>query len=226
MSDGPLHPRRALLDRHHPARPGRRRRVLRRAVRVGARGRHAPGVARQLLRARLPGGDVGAVSSQPEGAPPAARGTRTYGWTTPTRPQRGPRRRRRRPERAVRRRATRAGWRSSPTRPAPRSACGRPRAPRRDGRQRARLAELQRPQHPRRRRRARVLRRGVRLGIARHRAAASRGRCPATATSSSSARPGCARTWRRWARPSASRTSSRASPDRRRPARHRRRTGA
>ena len=67
-----------------------------------------------------------------------------------------------------------------------------------------------------------VLRRGVRLGGARRSAAASRcGRCPATATSSSSARPGHARAHGRDGRAgAASRTSSRASPDRRRPARH------
>ena len=97
------------------------------------------------------------------------------------------------------------------------------RAPRRRGRQRARLAELQRPQHARRRGREGVLRRRLRLGAARRRAASRCGRCPATATSSSSATRACARTWPRWARRSASRTSSRAvsrspttSPTRRR----------
>ena len=52
-------------------------------------------------------------------------------------------------------------------------------APRRHGRQRARLAELQRPPHARPRRRARVLRRGVRLGAARHRRPADAWALPA-----------------------------------------------
>ena len=84
-----------------------------------------PGSPGSYLVARLGGRDVAAVSSQPEGGPPAA-AWNTYVWVTDadatadkvraaggdvlSRPSISP---------------TRAGWRSSPTRPGPRSASGR-----------------------------------------------------------------------------------------------------
>ena len=71
-------------------------------------------------------------------------------------------------------------------------------APRRDGRQRARQPQLQRPQHPRPRAREGVLRRGVRLGAARRWAC---GRCPSTATTSRRSTRARASGWPRWARP-------------------------
>ena len=61
-------------------------------------------------------------------------------------------------------------------------------------RQRSRLAELQRPQHPRPGDREDVLRRGLRLADAGARRRRSRcGRCPATATTSSATVRACAR---------------------------------
>ena len=48
---------------------------------MGARGDHASGLAGSYCVARLGGGDVAAVSSQPEGGPPAA-AWNTYVWVT------------------------------------------------------------------------------------------------------------------------------------------------
>ena len=91
-------------------------------------------------------------------------------------------------------------------------ASGRPgRTARRGRRQRARLGELQPAPHARREGRGGVLRRGVRLGAARRRRRLDVGARRRTATSSSGAGRGCASRWRRWARRSGSRTSSRAS---------------
>ena len=145
-----------------------------------------------------------AIGSQPEGAPrPAA--WNTYVWVD------GRRRDRRkvreaggtRAHGAVRRRRRRAAWRSSPTRPAPRSASGRPSAHRgADGRQRARLAELQRPPHA-------ATSRARRRSTAR----CSAGSCSTSATASMWALPALRRLpraaharharehGRRWARP-------------------------
>ena len=102
-----------------------------------------------------------------EGAPPAASGTPTSGSTVPTR------RRRRSARPAAPSSGSRstswtpAGWRSSRIPRARRSASGR------RGSTGAQIVnehgtgQLQRPRHPRRRRREDVLRRGVRLGDAR-----------------------------------------------------------
>ena len=97
----------------------------------------------------------------------------------------------------------------------------------RANRQRAGLAELQRPQHPRRGRGEVVLRLGVRLADARPGRRGSRcGRCPATATFSSATTPTSASRWRRRARPRGSRTSSRPSIRSRTTSPTRRRIGA
>ena len=171
-----------------------------------------PGSPGHYLIARLPGGDVAAVGSPARDAPAPAGGTRTCGWTdadetaAKVRAAGG-----RVLHGADRRRRRRAAWRSSPTPRAPRSPSGSRAAPRRRGRQRARLGELQRPPHARPRGRAGVLRRGLRLGAARHRRRLDVGAARLRRLPRASARPACARTWPRWARPSASRTSSRAS---------------
>ncbi len=76
------------------------------------------------------------------------------------------------------------------------------RAPGRPDRQRARLGELQRPQHPRPRRARRPSTARCSAGRRSSSAAASRcGRCRATATSSSTATPACASGWPRAVRP-------------------------
>ena len=76
----------------------------------------------------------------------------------------------------------------------------------------ARFPELQRPQHPRRGRREVLLRLGVRLADPGAAAAAPRcGRCPATATTWRSSTPASASRWPRSAVRRASRTSWRAS---------------
>ena len=157
---------------------------------------------------RIRGGDVAAVGSIPEGAPPMATWN-TYIWVDSA------------DETAAKARDagggvvwspstswTRGGWPSSPI---PRGGVLRlagEGAQGREGRQRARLAELQRPRHPGPRGRQGVLRRRVRLedaGAARRRRC---GRCPATAITSRRATRACASRWRRWARPTASSTSS------------------
>ena len=69
-----------MLDRHDAARSRGRRRLLRRPVRVGARGRHAAG--RRPASTTSPGsrgGDVAAVGSPAEGAPRRA-AWNTYVW--------------------------------------------------------------------------------------------------------------------------------------------------
>ena len=183
-----------------------------------------PGAPVKYFLALLPGGPVAGVASQPEGMQRAVAWD-TYVWVADadetaakvraaggTRAQRALRRRRLGTDGAVRR----------PRRRRVLPVAGE-RASRRGGRQRARVAELQRPPHARpRRARARSTER-CSAGSSSTWAAVTPGRSPATATSSSSATPGCARAWRRWARRSGSRTSSRAS---RRSRTTRRRTGA
>ena len=84
-------------------------------------------------------------------------------------------------------------------------------APRRQGRQRARLAQLQRPQHHATSTRPRRSTGRCSAGRSSTPAEPRCGRCPATATSWRAVPRGCARTWPRWALRSASRTWSRAS---------------
>ena len=173
--------------------PTGRRRLLRRPVRLGVRGRDAAGVARAGTSSR----DSAAatwppIGSQPEGgAADRRRGTPTSGSRAPTRP----------PRRCAPPAAASlmepfdvmdAGRMAVFTDPEGAAFCvwQAKRAQGRADRQRARLAELQRPEHPRRRGREVVLRRGVRLGDARPAAAPRCGRCPATATTSSESDPG------------------------------------
>ena len=161
----------------------------------------APG---RYFIARLRGGDVAAVGSPPEGAPPAAVWN-TYVWVddadetaAKVRAAGGTR-----AQRAVRRRAT-PGRMAVFADPEGAAFCvwQAERAPRRRGRQRARLAELQRPQHARPR--------GARR---RSTARSSAGRLLDVGGGSMWALPGygdfleaaharaCARAWPRWARP-------------------------
>ena len=200
-------------------------RVLRRAVRVGVRGRHA--AARRpasYFIARLHGGDVAAVGSQPEGAPQSAAWD-TYVWVQDA------------DETAAKVRAAGGSVLHGAVRRRRRRAHGGLRRPRRRrvlrlaGRARTAaptvvnehgVAELQRPPHARPRGREGVLRRGLRLGAPRRRRRLDVGAARPTATSSSSARPGCASRWPRWARPERFEdVVASLVPHRRRPARHR-----
>ena len=169
-----------------------------------------PDAPRRYFIARLRGGDVAAVAPSPRARRPPRRGTPTSGSTTPTRP---------RPRSAPPAARVLAEPRTSATSgrmavfadpEGARSASGRPGAPRRRGRQRARLAELQRPQHARRR-------------AARRRSTArcSAGSCSTSATARVGAARlrrlpraaharACARAWPRWAPRRASRRWSRA----------------
>ena len=124
----------------------------------------APESEGRYFTARIRGGDVAAVGSVPAGAPPQAM------WNTYVSVQSADDTatkvrecRRQRPDGAVRRDGCRPDGRvrrpggGGVLRVAGQSAQGRA------GRQRARQPELQRPQHPRRRRRQGLLWRGVRL---------------------------------------------------------------
>ena len=105
-----------------------------------------PGSPGSYRVARLGGGDVAAVSSQPEGGPSAA-AWNTYVWVTDAdeTADKVRDRRRRRPERALRRRGRGPdGGLRRPGRGRVLRVAGAG-APRRRGGQRARLAELQRP---------------------------------------------------------------------------------
>ena len=173
-----------------------------------------PGVGGQVLhRAASAAATSPRSASLPEGAPPTATWN-TYIWVdsadetaAKVRDAGGSvadgavRRHGRRPDGGVRRSRGRGVLRL-----AGEAAQGRA------GRQRARRAELQRPQHPRRRGREGVLRRRVRLGDAgagrrRRDVDAARLRRPPRAATT----PACASGWPRSAARRASRTSSRAS---------------
>ena len=188
----------------------------------------APG---QYFIARIRGGDVAAVGSQPEGAPPEAIWN-TYVWVD--RRRRDARRKVRDAggtvlDGAVRRRWTRAGWRCFAD-PEGAAFCVWQAKEHRGAtdRQRARLAELQRPQHPRRR---------AARGASTARCSAGRrsivggggrcGRCPATATTSSERTPGLRERMAEVGAPDGFEdVVATPHPDRRRPARRRPRTGA
>ena len=124
-----------------------------------------PGAPTPYYIARLRGEDVGAIGSDPAGAP----AWNTYIWVDDADADRrqGARRGRQRARRADGRRPVRADGRDR--RPGGRRAAplaAQP-APRRDDRQRARRRELQHARDHRRRRCAGLLRRRVRLGPAR-----------------------------------------------------------
>ncbi len=170
----PLHRRGPVLDRHQPAERRGRRRVLRRSVRVGVRGHHAAGISRPVLRRPAP-------RRRRRGGRPRGRSRRCGLEHVRV----GDRRRR---DRGPGARRGRCGARGG-ARPRRRRADGRLRRPRRRGvpglaarpasrrrdRQRARLAELQRPHHAGPRRRPVLLRLRVRLGDPRHRRGADVG---------------------------------------------------
>ena len=145
----------------------------------------------RYLIARLRGGEVAAVSSPPEGAPPQAVWN-TYIWVEDADEcgGEGARGGRQRAERAVRRdgRGPDGGARrpggSRVLRLAGEGAQGRA------DRERAGLAELQRPQHPRSGGCEAVLRRSSSAGRRSISATVSSGRCARTATTSSSSHRG------------------------------------
>ena len=153
----------AVLGRHQPARPGRRRPVLLRALRLADRGRDAPRRGAHYYMARIGGRDAAAISSQTLVRRRRQCGTPTSASSPPTAPQPGS--------------ARLAGGCS----PSPSTVClgadGRVRrsrgrgllrvtariAPRVGGSQRAWRGELQQPAHRRCRGRTHLLRRRVRL---------------------------------------------------------------
>ena len=176
-----------------------------------------PGCARPVLHRPPRGGDVAAIGSQPEGAPRP--------WLEHLRLGRGRRRDRREGARRrrhacctepYRRRRRRAAWRCSPTRPAPTFSVWQPGAHRgaavvnEHG-----VGELQRPAHAATSTaRARSTARCSAGSCSTSAACYACGRCPATATSSRSARPGMRENMADDGRARrASRRSSRASSD-------------
>ena len=187
-----------------------------------------PGSPGKYFIARIRGGDVAAVGSIPEAAPPMAMWN-TYVWVESA-------------DETARRPARPGDRRDGALRRHGRGPDGRVRGPRgrgvlrlagegaqgRQDRQRARLVELQRPEHPRSRGRQVVLRLGLRLedaGRCRRRRRdvdAARLRRPPRAR----ATRGSASRWPRWAARRASRTWSRRSTRSPRTSPTRRRTGA
>ena len=171
-----------MLGRHHPARPRGRRRVLWRAVRLAA-----PRTTTPPARRSATASPASATATSPRVS--SLRGGRSAGGGVGTRTDVGDRRRRDRRPRSARQAADvlsqpadvagRPPMRSSPTRPGPLQRLGGAGRTGRDGGQRARRDELQRPPDPRPGRGASVLRRGLRLGPARlDPERAARGPCP------------------------------------------------
>ena len=161
--------------------------------------------------ARIRGGDVAAVGSIPEAAPPLAMWN-TYVWVeSADEPPRRPRTRAAPRDGALRRDGRRSHGRAAGSRGRRVLRLAGEGAQGRAGRQRARLAQLQRTEHARPGERQGLLRLGVRLEDPGPRAAAARcGRCPVTATTSRRATQGFASRSPRSAAPRASRTSSRS----------------
>ena len=172
--------------------PEAARRLLQRPVRMGVRGRDAAGIGGQVLHRPHPRRRRRRGRLDPRGR--AADGDVEHLHLGRQRRRdgvEGPRRRRQRGDGAVRRHGRRADGGLHRSRGSGVLRLAGEGAQGRAGRQRARLAELQRPRHPRRRGRQGVLRRGVRLEDARRLPAGPRcGRCPATATTSRRATPG------------------------------------
>jgi hypothetical protein len=164
----PIHPRRALLGGHEPARSRGRGRLLPRCLRLGVRGPRSAGLGAEVL----PRPSAGRRGRRGLVAPRVRAAYCDVGHVCLGRERRrdrleGSRGRRRRGEGAVRRHGRRPHG-------CPHRLRGRgvlrlagEGVQRRAGRQRAGLGELQRPPHARRRRREVVLRLRVRLGDAR-----------------------------------------------------------
>ena len=206
-------------------------RLLPRPVRLGVRERDARRVAPgEYFIGRIRGGDVAAVGSIPEGAPPMAVWN-TYIWvdSADETAAKVARRRRQRGDGAVRRHGRRAGWRSSPTPRARCSASGRPKEHKgaqvvnEHGALNFNGLATRDPE-----RRQGVLRRGVRMGDARPCRPASMWTLPGYGDHLEERNPGPARADGADGRARTGFIDVVAAhrPDRRRRARRRRRTGA